>query len=237
MLLYDKIIQSVKTGTPLLALLLDPDKCKNPDSIVKLANKTAVAMILVGGSEVHADTGSFIDEVKRNTNLEVVLFPGDVSQFTPNADAILLLSLISGRNPEYLISQHVSVAQLIKSSKLEVIPTGYMLIDGGCSTSVQRVSQTTPIAASDIETAVSTAIAGEMLGLKLIYLEAGSGAKNSVPLDMISAVRKNVNVPLVVGGGIRTVEQFKKVVSAGANVVVVGNSIENNPSFLAELSQ
>lgn len=236
MAVYFHILQSHNANKPLRALLLDPDGCQDPRKVLQIANRTGVAMVLVGGSEVHSDTGAFVSEVKRHTQLPVVLFPGHSSQFTPNADSILLLSLISGRNPDYLIEHHVAVAPALKRSGMEAIPTGYILIDGGCSTSVQRVSRTQPIASDAIDVAVATAVAGELLGMRLIYLEAGSGAVNPVPSQLIRAVRAAVDVPLIVGGGIRSAEQYRVAVESGANIVVVGNSVESNPKFLEEIA-
>jgi len=169
--------------------------------------------------------------LKSKTSLPVVLFPGSAMQFAPNADGILFLSLISGRNPDFLIGQHVAVAPTVKQSGVEVIPTGYILIDGGSPTSVQYMSQTMPIPNTKPEIAVATAIAGELLGLKAIYLEAGSGAMVPVPAVLIQAVRKAITIPIIVGGGIRTREQYQSALDAGANLVVVGNGLEANPQL------
>jgi len=223
--LYDKI---VKGG---LAILLDPDKESQVDfdAIVANGQRAGASMFLVGGSLVSKPLDSFVSNLKGKTSLPVVLFPGSAMQFTPVADCILFLSLISGRNPDFLIGHHVTVAPMVKQSGVEVIPTGYILIDGGAATSVQYMSQTMPIPASKPDIAVATAIAGELLGLKAIYLEAGSGAKNEVPAKVIEAVRKAISVPLIVGGGIRSKQQFTDALSAGANLVVVGNGLETNP--------
>lgn len=234
MIVYRQISDAQSNGKPLLALLLDPDKLAQPPQIAAEAAQLGVSMVFVGGSQVQASTDGYVASLRQVCGLPIVLFPGDSAQFTPKADALLMPVLISGRNPEYLIGQHVRAAHEIKASGMEVMPTGYMLIDGGCQTSVQRVSQTTPIASSDIDLAVSTAIAGELLGLRLIYLEAGSGALNPVSPALISAVRRAVRLPLIVGGGIRTVEQLNAAVDSGANVVVLGNSVEANPEFLRE---
>jgi phosphoglycerol geranylgeranyltransferase len=228
-MLYQKIIES-RGKERLFALLLDPDKC-NREHLIKLlpvALESNVNMILVGGSLVNADVNSIILDIKKILNLPVVLFPGNANQFNANADAILLLSLISGRNPDFLIGNHVIVSGAIKRSGIEIIPTGYLLIDGGVQTSVQYMSNTMPIPASKIDIAVATAIAGEQLGLKMIYLEAGSGAKNPVPIEMIKAVRDEISIPLIVGGGLKSPEQVKAVWAAGADMVVVGNALEND---------
>lgn len=235
MLLYDSILKLREGNKKTVALLLDPDKCQNLVELLELANGSGISMVLVGGSVVEADTNAFVAQVKAATSLPVVLFPGDVSQFTPAADAILLLSLISGRNPEYLIGSHVAVAPALKRSKMEVLPTGYILIDGGRVTSVQYVSQTLPIPADKVDIAVATAIAGEQLGMKLIYLEAGSGAINPVPQRLIAAVRSQIDIPIIVGGGIRSVEQLNAAFAAGADVVVIGNAIEQNPELLKDI--
>lgn len=218
-----------------IAVLLDPEKERmvNVEAILKNAEGAGARMILVGGSLVTQSVNDFVIEVKRKTHLPVVLFPGSVVQFSPYADGILFLSLISGRNPDYLIGNHVLVAPMVKQSGIEVIPTGYILIDGGTTTSVQYVSQTVPIPAGKPDIAVATAIAGELLGLKAIYLEAGSGAANPVPLALIEAVRRAVSVPVIVGGGIRTPEQVNDALHAGANLVVVGNGMESNPQMLS----
>jgi len=228
-MVYQKIVDSLRKEK-LFALLLDPDKCdkKHLNHLLSVANKSNVSMLLVGGSLVNSDINDFIQEVKKSTKLPVVLFPGSAIQFSESADAILLLSLISGRNPDFLIGNHVIASSAIKRSCVEVIPTGYILIDGGTPTSVQYMSNTMPIPATKIDIAVATAIAGEQLGLKMIYLEAGSGAKNPVPTEMIKAVRKEITIPIIVGGGLKTPKQVKAAWKAGADMVVVGNAMENN---------
>jgi putative glycerol-1-phosphate prenyltransferase len=190
---------------------------------------------MVGGSLVSDSIDYCIDEIKKNSKLPVVLFPGSLLQISNKADAILLLSLISGRNPEYLIGNHVIASPILRKSKLEILPTGYMLVESGKVTSVQYISNTCPIPADKLDIAVATAVAGEMLGFKLIYLEAGSGAIQHVPVEMISAVKRNISVPLIVGGGIKTRSQLDNIFDAGADIVVIGNSLENNPDRLFEL--
>ncbi|HBI81255.1 MAG TPA: geranylgeranylglyceryl/heptaprenylglyceryl phosphate synthase [Bacteroidales bacterium] len=226
-IIYDKIAKGK------LAILLDPDKefQVDVDTIVAHGHKVGASLILVGGSLVTKPVDSFIGMLKSKTSLPVVLFPGSAMQFAPNADGILFLSLISGRNPDFLIGQHVAVAPTVKQSGVEVIPTGYILIDGGSPTSVQYMSQTMPIPNTKPEIAVATAIAGELLGLKAIYLEAGSGAMVPVPAVLIQAVRKAITIPIIVGGGIRTREQYQSALDAGANLVVVGNGLEANPQL------
>jgi len=233
--IYKNIVSSKNTRH--IALLLDPDKHNmvNLEYVLDLANKSSVSFILVGGSLVNTDIDEFVRTIKLHTDLPVILFPGSALQFSSNADAILLLSLISGRNPEFLIGNHVQVAYRLKQSGIEIIPTGYLLIESGGSSSVQYMSNTLPIPSNKIEIAAATALAGEQLGLKMIYLEAGSGAKNHVPIELIRLVKKEISIPLIVGGGLKTVDQINAVFAAGANVVVLGNGIENNPELLKQI--
>jgi phosphoglycerol geranylgeranyltransferase len=221
------------------ALLIDPDKLNVPAIIatVMSANDAGVKMILVGGSLIHNHIDPVIEIIKKNTEIPVVLFPGSLMQLSPKADAILMLSLVSGRNPDYLIGNHVLAAQYIRRSNLEVIPTGYILVDGGTVTSVEYISNTRPIPSNKPDLIVSTAIASEMLGHKLIYLEAGSGAKNHVPIEVIREVKKNISVPLFVGGGINSAEKARQIYQAGADVIVVGTAIENNLEMMQVLSR
>jgi phosphoglycerol geranylgeranyltransferase len=177
-----------------------------------------------------------IEEIKKISTIPTVLFPGDISQISNKADAFLYLSLISGRNAEFLIGKHVIAAPILKRSSLEIIPTGYMLIDGGSPTTALYISNTTPIPNNRPEIAVCTAMAGELLGLKLIYMDAGSGADRPVSAAMIAAVSKNIEVPLIIGGGIQTPEKAAANVRAGADVVVVGNAFEKNPSLILEMA-
>jgi phosphoglycerol geranylgeranyltransferase len=234
-MVYSKFISKEKPNK--LAVLIDPDKCGTESvfNTLNICNNSNVDFIMIGGSLVSQPIDNFVSEVKKRTNLPIVLFPGSLFQITDQADSIMLLSLISGRNPEYLIGNHVLAAPLLKKSKLEIIPTGYMLIDSGKPTSVQYISNTNPIPADKPDIAVATAIAGEMLGLKLIYMEAGSGAMHSVPPDMIKEVKKNISIPLIVGGGIRTKQQLIEIYNAGADIAVIGNSLENNPGKLNDI--
>ncbi|MDX9845423.1 MAG: geranylgeranylglyceryl/heptaprenylglyceryl phosphate synthase [Tenuifilaceae bacterium] len=218
------------------ALLIDPDKnISNLTTLVKHAEEFGVDLILVGGSLVRGYMDETILLIKKKCSIPVVLFPGSVFQFSPHAHAILLLSLISGRNPEFLIGNHVIAAQAIRDSGMEVIPTGYMLIGSGEPTSVQYISNTMPIPRSKTDIAVATALAGEQLGLKVIYLEGGSGADEIVPPLLVQAVCSSVGVPVVVGGGIRSPGQVKALRHAGASMVVVGNAIESNPELFQKL--
>jgi phosphoglycerol geranylgeranyltransferase len=219
-----------KKDEKLLAILLDPDKSSIDEipSISKRIEKLGANFIFVGGSVVeNGATELFVKKLKENTQIPIVLFPGDYSQVTNNADALLFLSLLSGRNPEYLIEQQIKSVPFLKNSTLEIIPTGYILIDGGTNSSVLKVSKTTPIPQENIELAVSTAIAGMYKGKQLIYLEAGSGAKKVVNPALISEVKKNITIPLIVGGGIRSKEQLNNAYNSGADLVVIGTAFEN----------
>ena len=178
-----------------------------------------------------------IAAIRRHTTIPAILFPGNSLHIEPSADAILLLSLISGRNPELLIGQHVIAAPLLKKSNLEILPTGYMLIESGRATTVSYISNTTPIPYDKPSVAACTAMAGELLGLQIMYLDAGSGAQKPVSAEMIAAVRKSVDTPIIVGGGINTTQKAQAALEAGADVIVVGNGIEQNPDLLPEIAQ
>ena len=225
------IQKSSKKGEKLLAILLDPDKTKLDEiSIIsKRIENIKANFIFVGGSFVKKGvTGIFVEKLKEHTNIPIVLFPGDYSQVTNNADGLLFLSLLSGRNPEYLIEQQIKAVPFLKDSNLEIIPTGYILIDGGINSSVLKVSKTTAISQNNIQLAVETAVAGMYKGKQLIYLEAGSGAKTVVNEKLISEVKKNISIPLIVGGGIKTKEQLNAAYNNGADLVVIGTAFENN---------
>ena len=233
-----KIFSHILKGVSLrkqIALLIDPEEhtTASAEALAKAATTAQVDFILVGGSYVSFDLTSIVNAIKAATEIPVLLFPGSPMQVVPNADAVLFLSLISGRNPDYLIGNHVLSAGLIRKSGLDVIPVGYMLIDGGSVTSVQYVSNTMPIPAHKPDLAVATALAGEMLGLKMLYLEAGSGAKRPVPANLIAAVRGAVKLPIIVGGGLRDEADVSAALKAGADIVVVGNAVENDSSLLA----
>ena len=218
----------------LLAILLDPDKTslKKLPEISSRIDSLNANFIFVGGSFVeNGITDLFVKTLKKLTKLPVVLFPGDFSQLTNHADALLFLSLLSGRNPEYLIEQQIKSVPFLKNSSLEIIPTGYILIDGGTNSSVFKMSNTLPISQENIALAVDTAVAGMYKGKQLIYLEAGSGAKFPVNSLLISEVKKHINIPLIVGGGIRTKEQLINAYENGADLVVIGTAFENNASF------
>ncbi len=230
MSIYQHILQSTSKGEKLLAILLDPDKInldEVPQFIQKINHKAD--FIFVGGSTVsNGDTDNLVEKLKEFTKIPIVLFPGDYTQITNRADALLFLSLISGENPEYLINQQLKSVPFLQKSSLEIIPTGYILIDGGTETSVQKVSNTIPIDQNNIDLVSHTAIAGMYMGKQLIYLEAGSGATETVNQTIISEVSKNISIPLIVGGGIRTKKQLDDAYNAGADLVVIGTAFENN---------
>lgn len=236
--IYQNIITSISKSKKLLAVLIDPDKMKLDkvsDFIFKV-NRSIATHIFVGGSEVDEGlTETLVEEIKKHSDLPVVLFPGDVIQITDKADGILFLSLISGRNPDYLIGKHVEAVSRLKDSKLEVIPTGYMLIENGKETSVERVSETKPLKRNNLKTIIDTAKAGELLGLKLIYLEAGSGATHAIEPEIILSVKKELSIPLIVGGGIRIKKELDSAYEAGANLVVIGTAFEEDESFFDDL--
>jgi len=185
--------------------------------------------IFVGGSHTTFSTEILIEQIKQNTAIDIVLFPGDASQFSAKADALLYLSLISGRNPEYIIGKHVNSSLAIKESGIEVIPTAYILIEGGSTSSVEYISNTKVIPRSKNKIALSTAMAGELLGMKIVYLEAGSGAELHVPEEMIKTIHNELSIPIIVGGGIKTLDSLQKVYEAGADLVVIGNIFETEP--------
>ncbi len=226
-------------GRKLLAVLVDPDKAdrNNLNVLADYAKEGLIDYFFWGGSLVNQTQSTYyLRLLKALTSVPVILFPGSVYQLDEEADALLLLSLISGRNPELLIGHHVTVAGRIKQLGLPVIPTGYILIDGGKPTSVSYMSGTTPIPADKPDIAAATALAGEQLGLRLIYLDAGSGALTPVDPRVIRAVRSEVNLPVVVGGGIRTPERARQALHAGADLIVVGNGLELNTRWLPELA-
>jgi putative glycerol-1-phosphate prenyltransferase len=237
--IYSTLQQRKSAGHKSFAILIDPDKVDNVhlDDLLQRISQTKVDYLLVGGSLVISNQ---LDEVvlqlKSACNIPVILFPGSPSQISKHADALLYLSLISGRNPELLIGQHVISAASIRQSGLEIISTGYMVVDGGAPTTVSYISNATPLPSDKNEIAMCTAMAGEMLGMKLIYMDAGSGAKRPVTEGMIKQVSAAINIPLVVGGGIRDPEKAYLNCKAGADVIVIGNAIEKDPSLIKEMS-
>ncbi len=228
------ITNTIKDKGAAYFILIDPDNLAidQTEKFVKHCVQSGVDGFLVGGSLlINGDLDESIKTIKNYCSLPVIIFPGSVSQLSPKADAVLFLSLISGRNPEHLIGKHVLAAPLIKKFSLEAIPTGYMLIESGKTTTAEYVSESKPIPRDKPGIATATALAGEYLGMKLIYLEGGSGADNSVPNEMIEIVSSQVNVPVVVGGGIRTPEEARAKVKAGAKVIVTGNFFENENNW------
>lgn len=231
---YQDILNAKAAGQKLLAILLDPDKIKwdELEVLTEKLNNSLVTHIFVGGSTVQEQiTDKLVEQLKKTIQLPIVLFPGDFTQITNQADAILFLSLLSGRNPEYLIGQQIKAVPFLQNTDLEVIPTSYILIDGGNQTAVARISQTQPIDQNEVELITNTAKAGEYLGHKLVYLEAGSGANIPVSTEIIKAVSQTTNIPLIVGGGIRTQKQMDLAYQSGADMVVIGTAFEENIDF------
>ena len=236
--IYQDILNSISKEEKLLAVLIDPDKMviENTSDFIKKVNQSIATHIFVGGSTVDDfKTELLVLEIKKTTNLPVVLFPGGVSQITENADALLFLSLISGRNSDYLIGKHVEAVSRLREMSLEILPTGYMLIESGKETAVEKVTATKPLARQEFQQIVDTAKAGELLGMKLIYLEAGSGAKQPVSESIISAVKRELQIPLIVGGGIRSKKQLDEAYNSGADLVVIGTAFEESESFFNKL--
>ncbi|MFQ3173850.1 MAG: phosphoglycerol geranylgeranyltransferase [Flavobacterium sp.] len=232
--IYKQIIQSKNESRKLLAILLDPDKIiwEDLQLLISRINQSPATHIFVGGSQVKTNRiDELIVSLKQKVNLPMVLFPGNPSQISNEADAILFLSLISGRNPDYLIEHQVKAVAVLKATQLEVISTGYMLIESGTETAVERVSKTTPLNRNNLDLVLATAQAGEMLGNKLIYLEAGSGARLAVPVEMIELIAQNIEIPLIVGGGIVDLRDIQKAYDAGADLVVIGTAFENDLDF------
>ena len=237
--IYHSLTEKKKGGKKSFAVLIDPDKVNKSmlDELTSRAVDAKVDYLLVGGSLVisnHLD--ECVQHIKQNCSIPVILFPGSPSQVSKYADALLYLSLISGRNPELLIGQHVVSAPFVKQSGLEIMPTGYIVVDGGAPTTVSYISNAAPVPADKNEIAMCTAMAGEMLGMKLIYMDAGSGAKRAISESMIAAVAKHIETPLIVGGGINDPEKAYLNCKAGADVIVVGNAIEKNASLIKEMS-
>ncbi len=241
MKILKKLQENQQLGKKSIAVLIDPDKVEDPNQLqllINLASENCVDYFFVGGSLVTTpNLAEVVAKIKEDVNIPVVLFPGNSIQLEPTADGILFLSLISGRNPELLIGQHVIAAPIIKKTSLEVIPTGYMLVNSGRTTSVAYISNTNPIPEDKYSLAACTAMAGEMLGLKTIYMDAGSGAERNISPKMIASVRKSVNVPLIVGGGIDTSRKALESLEAGADMIVIGNALEKDPTLLTEIAE
>jgi len=229
-----------KQGKKSIAVLVDPDKAEDStrlQQLIHLASENCIDFFFVGGSLVTTtNLSNVINQIKENVNIPVILFPGSSLQIDPGADGILFLSLISGRNPDLLIGQHVIAAPILKNNNMEVMPTGYILINSGKTTSVAYISNTTPIPDDKYSLAACTAMAGEMLGLQMIYIDAGSGAEKEISAKMISSVRKAIGVPLIVGGGINTVQKALTALEAGADMIVIGNALEKDPDLLIDIA-
>jgi len=237
--LYQQLLERKSRGQKSFAVLIDPDKVDEAkiDQLVSLATAAKADYLFVGGSLVisnHLD--KVVQRIRQNCSIPTVLFPGSPSQISVHADGLLYLSLISGRNPELLIGQHVISAAAVKQSGLEIISTGYMVIDGGAPTTVSYISNAAPIPADKNEIAMCTAMAGEMLGMKVIYMDAGSGAKRPIAESMIEKVSHSIEIPLIVGGGITDPEKAYRNCKAGADVLVIGNAIEKDISLIKEMS-
>lgn len=240
--IYDQILANKAAGRKMFALLIDPEKCSDEwlCQVMSTVDNRQSALsnqlfIFVGGSQLKDSVCTTVARIKQLTSQPVVMFPGNASQFADNANALLFLSLVSGRNAKYLIEQHIEASRAIKSSGVECISTGYILVDGGKLTAVERVSHTLPYPTDNIQLITDTALACELLGHKMVYLEAGSGAHNPVNYNIIKAVHETISIPLIVGGGIKTPEQMIAAFSAGADLVVVGNHIESHPDDLEKM--
>jgi phosphoglycerol geranylgeranyltransferase len=237
--IYNSLTDRKQQGKKSFAVLIDPDKVNdgNLQELIQLSIDAKVDYFLVGGSLV---ISNYLDEglqlIKKSCSIPTILFPGSPNQVSQYADALLYLSLISGRNADLLIGQHVISAPVVKKSGLEIMPTGYMVIDGGAPTTVSYISNATPIPADKNEIAMCTAMAGEMLGMKLIYMDAGSGAKRAITESMIQKVAGCIEVPLIIGGGIIEPEKAYLNCKAGADVIVVGNAIEKDPNLIKEMA-
>lgn len=238
----EKLQEITKSGRKGIAWLIDPDDfqyVQNFEAQVQEASKLKIDFFFLGGSIIQQNTISEIIRLIKKVSLDipVILFPGNALQYSPLADGILFISLISGRNPDLLIGQHVNLAPILEKSKMEVLPTGYMLIDGGQTTSVHYMSQTIPLPNHHPELSVATALAGKYLGLQYFYLDAGSGAPNPVSGEIIKAVKRKIKAPLIVGGGLNSLEKVKSAFQAGADLVVIGNGAEKNCNLLNQVSE
>jgi putative glycerol-1-phosphate prenyltransferase len=234
--IFKSILKNKKKGKKLFSVLVDPDKFF--PEVIHEAETSKVDFIFIGGSKVRK--GNFhrcVNAIRKLTKIPLVIFPGGSEQVSEKADAILLLSLISGRNPDYLIGEHIRAAQQLKRSKLEIIPTGYILIGGGKKISTQAVTRTSPIRSSDKNLVVSTAVAGELLGMKMIFLEAGSGAKKTLSASIVKEVKKNISAPVIAGGGIDSPEKALALCKSGADMIVVGNAIEKDCTLVHKISK
>jgi len=239
MSVFQKLLDIIKIRGACYVILIDPDK-KNDESIydqVEKANQSDVDAIFVGGSlMMDGKSNDRVEKIKQLSNIPIVLFPGGVNQINAHYNAILFLSLLSGRNPHYLIGEQVISAPIIKDLKLETIPTGYILLDGGIVTSVEFMSGTRPIPMDKVDIVASHALAGQYLGMQLIYLEAGSGAEHSVTKEIIEVVSSTIDIPIIVGGGIRTPASADLAVKSGASIIVTGTAVEKNSNCMEEFA-
>lgn len=236
--IYKQIETAKLANQKLLAILLDPDKIvgERITDLINKINQSPATHVFIGGSLVKNNIlDDLIVRIKQDCVLPIVLFPGHPSQISNHADGILFLSLLSGRNPDYLIEHQVRAAPILKQTQLEIIPTAYLLIESGSETAVERISKTSPLDRDNLDLVLATALAGEMLGNKLIYLEAGSGAEKAVPLEMIELVAQNTNIPLIVGGGIVDLQGIQNAYQSGADLVVIGTAFENDIDFFNSL--
>lgn len=237
--LYSTILKQANTGAKQLAVLIDPGKQNFAELLktIHICNESKIDFFFVGGSTVSkVDLDKTVHAIKENSTIPILLFPGDYTQISDKADGILFLSLISGNNPDYLIGNHILATPILSKSNLEVISTGYILIDGGTETSVVKISKTKPLPHHDIEKSKIVAKTGEYLGKKLIYLEAGSGASKSVSPEMVKSVKSTISIPLIVGGGIKKEKTIKDLYNAGADIIVLGNGAENNKSLIKDFA-
>jgi phosphoglycerol geranylgeranyltransferase len=238
--IYEQLINKSREGIKSFAVLLDPDKLDNRSlkNIIKLSKEGNVDYFFLGGSLLSKyNLSEIVQTIKEQISIPVILFPGSHLQVEPSADAILFLSLISGRNADFLIGQHVIAAPIIKQSNLEVLPTGYLLVDCGRQTTASYISNTTPLPYDKPSIAAATAMAGEMLGLKLMYLDGGSGAMQPISIETIRTVKKSIACPLIVGGGLNSEEKAAAALDAGADLIVVGTGIESDPTLLLQISK
>jgi len=237
--ILEHIVEQSSSNKKMFGVLIDPDKQNAAELLetVKICNESGIDYIFVGGSIItNGDLNLTCRLIKENSQIPVILFPGSPDQLSKYADAILFLSLISGRNPKYLIESHVIATPALQKMKLEIIPTGYLLVDCGTKTTAIYVSDTNPIPYNNKDIAATTALAGEYLGLKITYIDGGSGAQKCISDDMIMATREKINGPLIIGGGIRSVESAEKVYRAGADLIIVGNAAEKNKTLIKEIA-
>ncbi len=233
--IYSRMVLSERKK---ICVLIDPDKHSKQSikELVTTADSAKADFLMLGSSLLLNDINTYVDTIKKCSDIPLILFPGQVLQLSLKVDAILFLSLVSGRNPDLLIGKHIETAPLIKKSGIETIPTGYMLVESGNTTSVEYMSNSKPLPANKPDIAVATAQAAELLGMKLIYMDAGSGARNPVSREMIKAVKSNIDIPLIIGGGLRTKEDIESACNAGADVIVLGNILENDTNKLNEFA-